>query len=227
VILVDVGYLSYHVTQSPEYYYEPWKLSDDMCEKGYILCMDSEQSIRRDKYPWYKSNRSSPLDMPMRNEAHEWRREAVKRYGPSCCRAEAGLEADDLLGLYASPGDILITEDKDLLQLLGVNFVNLYGKEWGIDRLRKYCKQPGFEQGEAFLAWQLCVGDGTDTIPRLLDTKDRTTIPSILKTVHPLRTVLDMVNLERAINHLNCLLVPTPLFTGEDTIKYVKERYGF
>jgi 5'-3' exonuclease len=193
--------------------------------------MDSSSSIRRDTYSWYKTNRNALMSeehMLIKAEVKEWRRAAVLRYGDQV-RAIEGLEADDLIGMYASPGDTVVTQDKDALQLPGVNLVDLNDTVWTIDRVRKYCKQPGLAQGEAFLAWQLCVGDTTDTIPRLLHTKDRTTIKTILKTEHPLKTLLEMVDLSKAIDHLNCLLTPTPLHLplGEGAISLVEKRYGF
>ena len=224
----DMGMISYFCNTQPEFAFDPWALTDELVNDGIILCMDSEQSIRKDKYPWYKTNRLTDMTVEAierRLQIREWRRAAVIRY-PLNIRAIAGLEADDLCAMYASPGDTILTEDKDALQLEGIKLVDIHGTEWANKRLEKLSKQ-GITQGERFISWQLCVGDNTDTIPRLLYTKDRTTIPAIMQTEHPLKTLLGMVNIDKARDHLNCLLTPTPLHTGIDSVLYVERIYNF
>src|SRR5260221_1203451 len=227
-VYVDGGWLSYHIHTEPEHIFEPWKLIEQMCDKGYIICIDSDQSIRKDKYDWYKTNRNNLFTqeaIELRVEIKAWRREAVKKYG-DCIRAIPGLEADDLMAMYASPNDTILSPDTDMLQLVGVKLIDINPEDLATKRLAKMGKQ-GITQGERFMAYQLCVGDGTDTIARLLFTKDRTTIPSIMTQDHPLKTVLEMVNIDKARAHLDCLLTPTPLYSGVDPILYCERYYGF
>ena len=227
MLLLDAGYLAYQCLGSPEYFFDPWACTDVLMAQGAILCIDSSQSLRREAYPWYKTNRDnvSPTFDAMRSEAHQWRIDAVKRYGDQC-RAIDGLEADDVIALYVSPGDTIMGEDKDFLQFEGIRLIDINGEEWADRRLAKFSKQD-ITQGERFMAWQLAVGDMTDSIPRLLYSKDRTTLKTILKHKHPLWLLLQMVNQEQAIEHLNCLVLPTPLYGGVDTLKLVSERYAY
>lgn len=225
MIVVDMGTWSWHVIAGTLYGNSRWGSTDSLCEQGSVLCMDSEVSIRRDRLPWYKANRDelSTATAHMRRLAHEWAHEATRRY--SCIRAERGLEADDLVAMYAGPDDIIISLDKDLLTL--PEWTYLIGPDlqpWGIERQQRRTKLP-LAKGERWLTYQLLHGDRADNIPRLMYTRDRTTARHVFAQDSPLRAALEMMPERRVKESLACLLLPTPFFTDVDPIEEGLRRY--
>jgi hypothetical protein len=206
-IVVDMGTWSWFVVAGVLHGNSRWGATDALCEQGSVLCMDSERSLRSEWLPSYKANRAelSPATQHMRRLAREWAKEATKRY--SCLVAERGLEADDLVALHASDGDVIISLDKDLLTLPEWTWlVSASLVPWGIEREQRKTKLP-LAKGERWLTYQLLHGDVADNIPRLLFSKDRTTAKYVFSQEHPLLAAIDLLPEKRLKQSLACLLL--------------------
>lgn len=235
MIHVDMGSWAWHVikkyndalqNQLPA---DLWSETEYLVSLGAVFCGDHIRNIRRETYFWYKSNRivQSPETITVVGQVRSWIEYCRKRFPSSYFEIE-GLEADDLCAMYATERDQILTIDKDLLQLPGIQLITPDLLPWGIERQRRYTKLP-IDQGERWLAYQLCTGDAIDSIPRSLFTRDRTTMKFIFAREHPLQFLIEggFVGEDVAREHLNCLLVPTPLFNYSDPFQVCAERYGY
>ena len=220
MIAVDMGIVSYFMAYPIQIEVPEFQLTDQLYEEGAIFCFDSPTSIRKLHYSWYKANRSllhGEDQSDRRRWAHAWQLKARKRYAH---KEIEGLEADDLVAMYYD--DRILTIDKDALQLPYAKLVDQNLQPWGISRVKS--KLP-LVQGASFRAYQLMTGDSTDEIPRLLHTKDRTTMKQVFKQENPLLTAIELLPAGLVRASLNCLLTPTPLFFDKDPIEYVCEVY--
>jgi DNA polymerase-1 len=123
-----------------------------------ILCWScpSRRYFRHDLWPTYKGNRKSAPPVAL----EELKSRLVNTYQ---CKVKPGLEADDVLGIYATHEKfyrgrcIIVSPDKDLDQIIGYH-VNPLKPERGVYRVE------GFE-AKFHLAYQALVGDSTDNYP--------------------------------------------------------------
>lgn len=201
-----------------------WTETDKLCESGAILCSDSHASIRKQAYPWYKANRKNlpQVTMDIQKIAHEWDKQARARYS-SCMRHEKGLEADDIVAMHYQPVDLVLSHDKDLLQLKDAWLINTKMERWDITRQK--CKTLKLTQGERWITYQLLHGDVADNIARTLFSRDRYTAPWVFEQSSPLRAALMLLPEKLARQSLDCLLIPTPLATGADSVEEALRRY--
>jgi len=112
-----------------------------------------KKNFRRDSWPSYKAKRDSQ-DSP---EHLHICREYMMDYWDSI--TEPRLEADDILGIRASSGDMIaVTIDKDLKSVPGYH--------WNPDKDKdvRYITQ---EEADRFFITQWMMGDSTDGIPGL------------------------------------------------------------
>ena len=136
------------------------------------LFLSGTANFRYGLYPEYKANRK---DMVRPRHLELVREFLVTKW---TCSVTDGIEADDALGIahQAAPGSVLVSIDKDLLQLPGhhYDFVKLIWRE--IDEL----------QGLRNFYTQLIEGDASDNIPAW-DGKLRTSRPKFVqKLIDPL-----------------------------------------
>ena len=227
-LLVDVGYLSWNVCYGMQFGRDEWRDTDLLIDRGCKLCMDSRRSLRSEKYNWYKSNRNHlpAQTLILRKKAHKWVNQARERY-PFDILEEDGLEADDVIALHYKTGDWIMTMDKDLAQLPDAVFIDRKLEHWTIERLQNK-KKLKVNTPEHWLAYQLMFGDVADNIPRLLLSKDRETAKFIQAQEHPLDWLMGGILPEKRVwESLDCLIVPTPLYTGIDHYSFLANRYSF
>lgn len=226
-IVIDGGTWSWHIAGILNNGHgDWWTETDKMIESGALLCCDSHDSLRRKHVPMYKANRKNlpPSTMKLKRIADEWTRMAQTRYQDANCLTVVGLEADDVVALIYKATDMIISRDKDFLTLPDAYLVTPTLIQWGIERQQAKTKVP-LAQGERWLAYQILTGDAADGIPRLVHSKDRNTINSIMTLEHPLDMILQMFSEDTLRDSLNCLLLPTPLYTGVDPIDEARRRY--
>lgn len=89
------------------------------------FCFDSSFSLRRQRFPFYKSSRTSSPDTSLAWQVSLLRDEVLPKIGFKNIFSWDGYEADDILACVASavlcsPDDraVIVSEDKDLYQLL-------------------------------------------------------------------------------------------------------------
>ncbi len=117
------------------------------------LSCKRKDNFRKEQWPKYKDNRDDSLKPEYLEDVREWIQEHYE------CMLLPNLEADDILGIYASEGThIAVTIDKDLQGTTGWHYnpnkeddARFISKE---DAYRFFCKQ-----------WMM--GDSTDGIPGL------------------------------------------------------------
>lgn len=229
-MLIDMGFVSWRMAwEAIQSEVDPsWRWLDRLVDEGALLCFDSSTSIRKATYPWYKQHRGGWEERyekeTMREYARQWCHRAKERY-PFDFMQQDGLEADDFIGWYYEGHDVLAI-DKDFLQLPGIRLVDFDLVPWSFERAQKKVT-PNISSPERFLAYQLLHGDTTDCIPRTIPSSDRKTIPNVLATDTPLLAAIETLPRQVAVDHLNVLLVPTPLVRHIDPIDYALRRYGY
>lgn len=220
-LIVDMGYFSFRLAQSTN----KWDTLEQLLNGDVYLCFDSQTSIRRQAHPWYKENRGDSLPtetLILQQLARNWQQEIIDRY-PEYCYKKEGLEADDIVASLVEPGCMVMSADHDFLQLEHAYLVDYTFTNWDCSRIKQ--KTIELEQGERYLTYQLLKGCSTDRVPRAIFTKDRYTIPFVMQQSSPIRAALGLLTEGLARAHLDCLLMPTPLYTNEDSLKVVLERY--
>lgn len=227
-LLIDAGSYIWNQSYRPNF---SWDTTDQLVEAGAIFCMDSGESIRKKKLPWYKAQRAGieknyPDISIHRARVDRFVEFFYRRYDKSCYLGYKGAEADDVIGMHVREGDIVMSLDKDLLtipeqfQLIDTKMV-----PWGIERFEKKTKCK-LSRGNSFLTYQLLNGDNADNIPRLLHTNDRLTGKWILSQENPLKWAIAMLPEQKVMESLAALLIPTPLLYNADPITYACEVYG-
>ncbi|MTD92891.1 hypothetical protein GIW81_00925 [Hyphomicrobium sp. xq] len=132
------------------------KLMKMLGAKNVVVALTGKRNFRKELWPGYKANRTKqrkPLCMPAVRE------HIAANYACLVCD---GIEADDLLGIAGTkPGDraerIIVTEDKDLLQIPGFHYrpSQPHGGVFAVTR----------EEGEKLHLAQSIAGDPTDNYP--------------------------------------------------------------
>lgn len=215
-MLVDASYLTFKTG----FYASAKSTIRHWAEKDARFYLDGRRNVRSERHPWYKANRLTldPRTAELKVLAKELQRWMAVEF-PSQCFQEDGAEGDDLIAMAVLGGesDMVVAEDKDYLQLPAAWLWTLTGDPWGVERLHKKTKLP-LAQGRKFVAWQLLYGDLADNIPRRLATKDLYTGPYVFSTPDPLLTAIEMLPENRVRESLDCLLMPSPLLTGLDSI---------
>lgn len=110
-----------------------------------VFAFSGAENWRKRVLPTYKSNRKGTRKPLAYNATRLW----IEQTYPTIC--EPGLEADDLMGIYASrPGYAIWTADKDLLQCPGTHLID--------DAMVEITKAAG----DRFHYQQVLTGDPTD-----------------------------------------------------------------
>lgn len=142
------------------------------------LCFTSKTNFRNEVYPLYKANRIGVVRPKYLNEI---KTALMRRYK---YKIEEGFEADDILAreVYADRNSILVTIDKDLLQVRGLHYNFLTGVKQYVD-----------EHRASLLYWrQVLTGDSTDNIPGLRGVGSKTAAKLIPDdTKEPVLIVVD------------------------------------
>lgn len=114
---------------------------------SYRIFLTGEDNFRKQIYPEYKANRTKPKPRHL-----QFLREFLKEKWEA--EEERGLEADDLLGINQTEDTIILSIDKDLLQVPGEHY-NFVKKEFNI--------VSPIEGIQSFYR-QLLIGDRSDNI---------------------------------------------------------------
>lgn len=85
----------------------------DAMDEEPIICLSSRPNFREELYPDYKQNRAGTIK-PLNFKALE--AYIVKQYTTARWN---GLEADDVMGILQTPNTIIVSDDKDMLQIPG------------------------------------------------------------------------------------------------------------
>lgn len=135
-----LGHLSHHAQSTGVIY--GFLKSIELYAKKYetgdiVFCWDSNKSIRRDAYPWYKDRESKRADMPemdrralrvAKNQFVTLQKEVIPAMGFKNSFQADGYESDDLIASVVMVNEdrdfIIVTNDDDLLQLL--DFARIY-----------------------------------------------------------------------------------------------------
>ena len=113
----------------------------------YVLCFTGEDNFRKDIFPEYKANRKKQRKPLALKPLREW---AMFSYDSLMVY---GLEADDILGLYADDG-VLVSIDKDLRTVAGLHFNH--------DKIEKGIQEVTEEEAHYNHMMQTLCGDTTD-----------------------------------------------------------------
>lgn len=228
MLIIDSGTLSWKIVYGMQYGCDPWEFTDPMMERGALLCIDSRESVRKQKYPWYKANRKALPDATktLLYASIEWLKQAQQRYPSGWVKWE-GWEADDLCAYHHQPGDMVMSTDKDLLQIPDAILLDKDKLPWSFERVNKKQKRIQIHTAEQWLTFQLLQGDVADNIPRLSPSGDRHTGRAILASPEPLRATIAAYPEDEVRSRLDVLLCPSPLLTGEDALAVALRRYGY
>lgn len=110
--------------------------------------------------------------------------EAIKQFIVETYEAKKvyGVEVDDAIGILAQPGDLIISQDKDLLQLPGSHKHPLTGKEQEVSEI----------EGLRSFYGQVITGDTSDNIPGLYGIGSSSTY---VKAIKKMETEIEMYDL--------------------------------
>ena len=122
----------------------------------YRAFLSHPSNFRKDILPTYKANRTAPKPKHLA----KLREYAVENMGAEISRE--GLEADDELAIHQTDETIIVTLDKDLLQVAGQHFSwEIKGKKW--KRPDKFFFQTELEGLRLF--YEQCIkGDNADNV---------------------------------------------------------------
>jgi DNA polymerase-1 len=130
------------------------KKTDAIDFRGFI---SSKTNFRKTVMPSYKANRTAPKPIHLK-DLQEY---ALKHMDAEMSRDD--LEADDELAIHQDENTVIVTLDKDLLQVPGKHFSwEISGKNW--KRPDKWVNQTELEGMRLFFV-QCIMGDTTDNIP--------------------------------------------------------------
>lgn len=235
-MIVDVGYWAYSrgycIQQALKEGRAMGKFDDidPLMSPNTILAFDGVGSVRKDHLPWYKANRKKGINEQadeLRAIAEQLMIDLMYRY-PGQVHKERGLEADDIIGMVAKPGDFVLSNDKDYLQLpKSVILTNLKNDFWGVERFKS--PHLNLRRGNASIAFQLLYGDVADNIPRLYY-GDKDIIVELFEHKNPLYCAMSLLpDMQQVRTSLSALMLPTPLANvmemKTDIIDIALERY--
>ncbi len=220
--VIDGGYVSW-TYGSREFSWTIWSKARERYI-GSILLLDSRNSLRKQFFPDYKSHREERLDEDKRARL----KLMVRSFEKHLERDDGfrnvrflGLEADDLVALYAMRCKTLrvLGADKDLLQLNRerIHIERIDGTELLVSDIhKKYPKTLSSyisEETDVLLTLAI-MGDKSDDVPRLLGLRDFDTMIQILKSDRPFTTAHDIFGLDFERN-LALTVLPCPfIFSG-------------
>jgi 5'-3' exonuclease len=139
------------------------RILDKWDNPEYLMALSGTENFRKTIYPEYKANRN-PEDRP--RYLWEARQYFIKYYG---AQVAEGMEADDLVAMNVGEDAVVISNDKDYLQVEGARIYN----PWKDEMIY-------VDEDLAHLSFftQLLVGDSGDNIPGLKNpTKSHFTKP--------------------------------------------------
>ena len=190
ICLLDADIIAYRCSASAEKepLYVALSRMDELIKRilyennteDYQCFLGGEGNWRTAIYPEYKANRKDTPRPQWLKDCKNYLRESYK------ATSEDGLEADDLLGIYATEyglDSVICSIDKDLLQIPGNHY------QWEISGTGPSGKQwikPAYMgitsplQGLRRFYGQVISGDGTDNVPSF-DGKIRNSIPKFVE----------------------------------------------
>lgn len=144
-----------------------------------VLAVDSPSNWRREKYPWYKANRTISRNASMFDWKDIFKKldtiyGELEKYMPYKFIRQEGCEADDIIGTFASHFEelrsdpqeklLIISQDKDFGQLQKYKWVHQY----------KPCQKVDFKElnPKISLMELICRGDSSDGIPNIKSPTD-------------------------------------------------------
>lgn len=228
--VIDGGYVSW-TYGSRKFSWSIWMKARERYLNS-ILLLDSRNSFRKRFFPEYKSHREERLDEDKRAQLRKMVRAFEKNLeiDPGFRNIRfIGLEADDLVALYAMKCKKLrvLGADKDLLQLNNsrVRIERIDGSQLTIvDFLKKYPKaiSPYISEEADVLLTLAIMGDKSDDVPRLLQPRDFGTIAKILESSRPFSEAHDLFGLDFERN-LALTVLPCPWVFHEVAIHHLPE----
>jgi DNA polymerase I len=134
-----------------------------------VLCFGDSASFRYSLWPTYKANRKTNRKPAGYGKLLEWAKESAEGRGwrvfkrvapPLGLGTMAEVEGDDMLGLAYAPGDVIVSEDKDMLSLPGLHLRGL-GLLGGAGELVEVSQA----EADRWFFTQTLTGDSADNYP--------------------------------------------------------------
>lgn len=237
--IVDGGYLTWLYGSKP-FARGNWP---PQSVRGAILALDClDDTFRKRRDDSYKANRiekrfDNPDAYATWHRIRELRREVVEDPRLNCIRI-SGLEADDLIALaawkFATPKNwlVLLAQDKDLLQIRGVNITDNQGVVVDLarfaNRLPKAITREPLTREQIPLVLAL-MGDKSDNIPRLIGRGDLWQMSKILRHEKIADRYAEAYRVygQQFLRNLYAVVLPDPhifTFTRLDVLELLAER---
>ncbi|MEE8113772.1 MAG: hypothetical protein V3T23_05405 [Nitrososphaerales archaeon] len=118
----------------------------DLDATDYLMCISPRSNFRKDINPDYKSNRKDTLKPILLNPLEDY----VREHHDSITMPN--IEADDMLGILQTDDTIIVTQDKDLLTVAGMNYNHITKEK------RKIAK----DDADHWFYMQILMGDRVD-----------------------------------------------------------------
>ncbi len=168
-----------------------------------VLCCDGPNSWRKSVFPYYKANRKKNEGISLYFNAINQIKEEIKNNFPYQMIQVEGAEGDDVIAILAQSTvepNVIVTNDKDLLQLMVIEGTRVYSPlkgEW-MKPTRSYVKNKEkiIEEltPEKFLLEHIIKGDRSDGIPNINSPEDVFITGGTQKDAG--RTFIDNFNIE-------------------------------
>lgn len=127
-------------------------IMDKLDSDDYVFYLSSKTNFRNEVYPLYKANRVDVAKPIHKDFLRGWVENHYR------CESKDGLEADDLIADNVDENKtIVVTQDKDLKQLVGFNY----------DFVKKILCWVDEEEAHYLFSIQTLTGDRVDNIPGL------------------------------------------------------------
>lgn len=149
-----------------------------------VICCDDKASWRKELYPHYKANRSkskSDIDWTFIYQIMNETEKDIREVFPWCVVKCPTCEGDDVIASLAHTTNeptIIISEDKDMIQLTHFKNIEIYSH-----RKHKYVKN---KEVDKFMFTHIIRGDTGDGVPNILSDDD--TFIDDTKRQKPIRT---------------------------------------
>jgi 5'-3' exonuclease len=127
------------------------RILDSWNNPDYLMALSGSDNFRKKLYPEYKANRD-PNDRP--RYLHEVREYFIKYFGAIVAD---GMEADDLVAEHINDESVVISNDKDYLQIPGTIY-----NPWKNEAITVTQ-----EMADLNFWVQVCTGDQSDNVPGL------------------------------------------------------------
>lgn len=181
----------------------------------FIYCFDSSYNKRKDIYPNYK-NRDSVEKLEIKKEINKQINHLgyiLWNLGYRNIYKTEGYESDDLIAIITQTYDIqsyiIVTEDKDLYQLLTSN-VSIYKPRKNILYTLKDFKKDYKINPPEWVLVKAIAGCVSDTVKGIVGVGEKTAIKYILKQLKPESNILKTIESNEKLINFNKQLVELP-----------------